>query len=170
MMAVPLYGKYARGRVTWVSESRYDLVIAHRWWVQEQRRPGGGVKGPYARTSIWSDGRKASVFMHNLIMGCTGVDHRNGYGLDNTDPNLRVATEVENGRNRQPNAGASSGFKGVSWHRQHQKWSARIMVSGKSRWLGLFADEVAAARAYDDAAVELHGAFTRLNFPDRRAA
>ena len=41
------------------------------------------------------------------------------------------------------------------------------MVDGKSRYLGLYADEGDAGRAYDLAAVDAWGKFARLNFPGR---
>jgi hypothetical protein len=159
---VPLHGAKARGRVCWVSERSYDLVMAHPWHVKEEWRDGKRVTGPYARTRI--GGRL--VFMHNLIMGCTGIDHRNGYGLDNTDPNLREATAAQQQHNRGPDDRImASRFKGVTWDRQQQKWRTRIAARGSRRSLGLFADEAAAGHAYDEAAVELHGEFARLNFP-----
>jgi AP2 domain len=167
VIGVPLYGVKARGRVAWVSEHRYDLVMAYRWHVEEDRRPTGRIHGPYAVTKVrYADGRRGSIRMHDLIMGCKGVDHRNGYGLDNTDPNLRKATDAQNGHNRGKQAGVtSSDFKGVYWRRDRQKWLAYIYVGGKRRDLGLFAAEEDAARAHDAVALETRGDFARLNFP-----
>ena len=42
----------------------------------------------------------------------------------------------------------SSGYPGVSWHKQSQKWAAYIRRSGPRRFLGLFATAEAAAAAY----------------------
>ena len=166
IVAVPLGGKLARGRVTYVSAAKYDQVMAHRWHVLERRQPNGTIKGPYAQASIRVDGRKTTILMHQLIMGCRYVDHRDGDPLNNTDPNLRKATDGENNRNRQKQAGAwSSGFKGVSWNRNARKWQAYIYADRRRYHLGYFADEVKAALAYDTAAMRLHGAFARLNFP-----
>jgi AP2 domain-containing protein len=165
--AVPLYGARARGRVAWVSERRYDLVMAHRWNVQEFRRPGGGISGPYASTNIrLADGRRVKILMHVLIMGRVGIDHRNGYGLDNTDPNLREATGGQNQQNQGLRAKVSSRYKGVYWHKQRQTWRAEISADGTRHRLGSFAVEEDAGRAYDEAARELHGEFARLNFPN----
>ena len=42
----------------------------------------------------------------------------------------------------------SSGYPGVSWHKQSQKWAAYIRRGGPRRFLGLFATVEAAAAAY----------------------
>jgi hypothetical protein len=66
-------------------------------------------------------------------------------------------------------------FVGVTWHKQNTKWMARIKVPGEkdAKYLGCFADERDAARAFDTAArrargKDAHGGRSgtnRLNFP-----
>lgn len=164
---VPLYGKHARGRVALVELSDYDLVMQHRWLVREMERPGCRTLGPYAITRIRrDDGRKTTIFMHNLIMGRTRIDHVNGNGLDNRRSNLRPATNGQNMRNRRPNLNHSSQYKGVQWAPNCGKWRANIKVDGTSYTLGFFADEREAAEAYDAAAREAFGEFVRPNFPE----
>ncbi len=60
----------------------------------------------------------------------------------------------------------TSGYRGVTFHKQHGKWLAKINHEQRSRHLGLFDTPEVAARAYDDAARALKGARARLNFPD----
>jgi hypothetical protein len=48
-------------------------------------------------------------------------------------------------------AGHSSQHRGVSWHKARGKWRAQILIDGKSRFLGCFADEEEAAAAYREA-------------------
>ena len=55
-------------------------------------------------------------------------------------------------------------YKGVV--RSRNGWVARIGHEREVRYLGYFATEEDAARAYDAAARELRGEFARLNFPD----
>ena len=60
----------------------------------------------------------------------------------------------------------TSRFKGVFWETQTKSWRASIRVDGKTRWLGRFRDEVAAAVAYDEAARLWFGDDAWLNFPN----
>jgi AP2 domain. len=94
------------------------------------------------------------------------VDHVDRDKLNNRWPNLRASSASENARNiTAARSNNTSGYKGVSWHGQKEKWRAEIKVHGESRFLGLFDSKEAAARAYDAAAKNLHGEFANLNFP-----
>ena len=92
------------------------------------------------------------------------IDHINGDKTDNRLANLRPATTSENGRNRPAQRNGGSKFKGVGFHSQKGRWRARIFADGKELHLGLFDDEIAAAKAYDEAASKLFGSFAYLNF------
>ncbi len=61
--------------------------------------------------------------------------------------------------------GKTSKYCGVSWDKRKRKWVASIKVGGKARFLGRFADEEAAARAYDEAARDNPNPHARINFP-----
>jgi AP2 domain len=165
---IPLYGGKAHGRVMKVDDGDYDMMMARRWTVKEHRRPGGGMKGPYATTGTSRASQRAggprNIFAHTLITGLLYVDHRNGDGLDNQRHNLRPATQPENLANTGSRGGTSR-YKGVSWDRRRNKWRAGIMNNRQLYHLGMFTDEDEAARAYDAAAIELQGEFARPNFP-----
>jgi hypothetical protein len=166
MKTVPLGGKIAAGRVALVDDADYELVSRYRWHIVLKRSRSGQYESPYAQTSIRRpDGRWTTIKMHNVIMDSKGVDHRNRDGLDNQRANLRVATQSQNAANQGPRVGTSS-YKGVSWTTRNQKWCAQIGTGlrGRVRFLGYFAAEEDAARAYDAAAREVYGPFARLNF------
>lgn len=54
-------------------------------------------------------------------------------------------------------AGKSSRFKGVYRDAKHGVWRASIRKNGKNISLGTFEQEETAARAYDEAALKIHG-------------
>lgn len=104
---------------------------------------------------------------HRLVMNAQpgqSVDHKHGDKADNRRKSLRICTHSQNMHNRRViAANNSSGFKGVSWNRQGGKWVAQICKDGKNRLIGRFACKIEAARAYNEAALTLHGEFARLN-------
>tara|TARA_R110000772_G_scaffold207522_2_gene318081 strand:- start:2326 stop:3012 length:687 start_codon:yes stop_codon:yes gene_type:complete len=49
----------------------------------------------------------------------------------------------------------SSQYKGVSWHKPSKKWTAKIYINGKAKYLGSFKCELEASEAYQKALREL---------------
>lgn len=89
------------------------------------------------------------------------IDHVDGDRANNRLSNLREATNAENQRNARRRVDNTSGAKGVTWHKQHEKWNARIFLGGAHRSLGLFADKGAAIAAYEAAASQHFKEFAR---------
>jgi hypothetical protein len=92
------------------------------------------------------------------------VDHIDRDRVNNRLSNLRGADRRENNRNTRSRAGASSQYLGVAWRKSAAKWVAQIQTDGRKKFLGQFADEAEAARAYDAAARMRYGAYANLNF------
>jgi hypothetical protein len=109
--------------------------------------------------------------LHQVLMGFPGcqVDHINHDTLDNRrSANLRLATASQNQGNRKLQVGCASQYKGVCWHKNHNKWMSRITINKKVIYLGYFQDEIEAAKAYDEAAKIYFGEFALMNFPEGR--
>lgn len=153
-----------QGKVALVDDDVYEWASKFKWHARRDesrfyvQRKIKNFLGEWAVT----------LHLHREIMDAPvdmTVDHINGDGLDCRRENMRLATNTENGCNRRPNANNTSGYKGVTLHKQMGRWRARIMVNQKPIHLGFFNDLVEAAQAYDNAAIEYHGEFARLNFP-----
>ena len=99
------------------------------------------------------------------------IDHRDMDPSNNRIGNLRAADHSLNGGNCL-GRNAPSGYKGV--HAHDNAWAAHIGVNGKSYHLGRFKEPLAAALAYDAAALAVFGEFARTNFhggePDKAFA
>lgn len=91
------------------------------------------------------------------------IDHVNCVRTDNRWSNLREATRSQNAANARLAHHNSTGFKGVSFHKKHQRWQANIRADGKYRYLGLFDSPEAAHAAYSRAANQHFGEFARLS-------
>ena len=90
------------------------------------------------------------------------IDHIDGDGLNNRLENLRQATRSENCWNRGAQSTNTSGYKGVCWHKNRNKWVASITADGRQKHLGYFKTPELAYAAYCDAAVILHGDFANF--------
>ncbi len=123
----------------------------------------------YVKTSDRTpDGRRKNLYLHVLIWKLLGnapvreIDHKDGQPLNNAEDNLRDGSKG-NSRNRQIQRNNTSGMKGVTWSKRHEKWLAQIIVDSKNRLLGVFSEKADAARAYNAAALKYHKEFAVLN-------
>ena len=125
--------------------------------------------------------RRKTETMHRMIMGRDGipkgmvVDHINGNGLDNRKENLRVCTHAQNVVNSNVYINNKSGYKGVRYsktspdkYKLTKCWMAYCAheFSKGEGYIGMFATKEIAAYARDLKALEVHGHYAVLNFPD----
>jgi hypothetical protein len=92
------------------------------------------------------------------------IDHVDQNKLNNIYSNLRECSHNDNQHNQPRRRNNKSGFKGVCWMKSNSKWHAQICTNSKVKSLGFFTEKEDAARAYDIAALELHGEFAHTNF------
>ncbi len=154
-----------RGFEALVDDGDYEWLSNHKWHVQQ------GKYTTYAVTKINGYVER----MHRLILGIIGKhefegDHIDFDGLNNTRGNLRIATSQQNNFNRRKRANysgepCSSRFKGVSFNKEKNKWTARARLNGNLTHLGYFKAEEDAAIAYNEFAIKHHGEFALLNNP-----
>jgi hypothetical protein len=151
-----------RGHIAIVDPPDYAELNRYRWCCSETRHKVYAV-----RVGMGPSGVLQRIYMHRQVLGITGpgvINFRNGDSLDYRRNNLRPATPTglrQTGVSRH----GRSRFKGVSWHGLAGRWQVHIKANGSKHYLGLYDDELMAAKVYDQKAVELHGEFARLNFP-----
>lgn len=140
------------------------------WNTQHAGREAGHVRknaiNPYVDVVLHGKIYKAHRLAWKLMTGEEPpalIDHCDGISTNNAWSNLRAASASQNGANSQKRKIGSSQYKGVS--PKKRKWAARITVNRRTIHIGYFATEEDAARAYDAAAIAVHGEFAALNFP-----
>ena len=162
-----------------IDEEKWEEVSQYTWSLRKK------CNTYYAKTQInHPDGgwlycprngqrrRKTTLQLHTLVMPCPKgkqIDHINGNGLDNRKDNLHVVDPRQNSQNTQISKLNTSGYKGVSWYRQHGKWLAKINDRGRRYFLGYFDSIIEAAETYDKAVCEYHDLINlerQLNFPE----
>lgn len=66
------------------------------------------------------------------------IDHIDGDPTNNRIENLRDVPHKINMRNRKLSSANTSGFTGVYWHKEQQKWRSTVMTDQKRQHLGNF--------------------------------
>lgn len=136
-----------------------------RWKVSIGTAKAGDIAGTkqsngYIRIMIegknYLGHRLAWLYVHGYFPE-HDIDHINRIKDDNCIENLREVGRQCNARNCGNPKDNTSGVKGIYWHKQHNKWQARIAVNGKKKNLGLYID-------FADAVCARHAAEVCLNW------
>jgi len=104
-----------------------------------------------------------SVKLHKFLTGFSLTDHIDNNPLNNKKSNLRECSQKENTRNFSLSRRNTTGYKGVHWDKNRNKYQAYIQQDGKRKHLGRFENIIDAAQAYNKAALKYYGEFARLN-------
>ena len=156
LMKVPLSGKYGQGKFALIDDEDAYLLVGRRVCVD-------GTSG-YAIVSVNNSSRTLQRYLLSPADYNVYVDHVNHDKLDCRRSNLRLVTPQQSTFNRRTPRHNRSGYLGVFWNRQRDRYMARIVNDGKSYYLGLYADPRDAALAYDKKARELRGEYAYTNF------
>jgi hypothetical protein len=160
MKKIPL----TQGKFALVDDEDYERLSQYKWYASK------GWNTFYANRDIWNSGDKISIPMHREILNLQYhdkkfVDHINQDGLDNRKKNLRIATKATNAHNSKLQRNNTSGYRGVVWHKQINRWMARIVINGITKNCGCYKTKEEAAVAFDNAVREFRDSKASLNFP-----
>lgn len=152
-----------QGKVAIVDDSDYEWLSQFKWCMHNN---GSAMRRLYSPKGQ----PQSAILMHREIIqppaGLT-VDHIDGDRLNNQRGNLRVCTIAENVRNKGKQSPQlrpfTTPFKGVHFDPRTRRWRASVQRDGKVFRLGRYPTDAEAARAYDCAAIQIHGEFARTN-------
>lgn len=142
-----------------------DFEWLNQWKWRASKNNSSGYY--YAVRTEGPRGRVTFFSMHRVILGLSHGDPRlgdhrvTGSTLDNRRSNIRISSQAQNQMNRSKTKSNTSGFKGVTWAKDKNKWQASITVGGKHKFIGRYPTPEEAHAAYCDAAKQYHGEFAR---------
>ena len=123
------YIKLATGQQAIVDDDDFERVNHFKWYFL----PGNQTEGGYAYNHN-------AILMHRFILNAPKglyVDHINRNKLDNRKENLRLVTPLQSHFNTKMSSRNTSGYRGVTFHKEKQKWMAQLHI-GKMIFLGYF--------------------------------
>lgn len=94
---------------------------------------------------------RPNSFHRFVLQTKQNVDHINRNGFDNTRSNLREASHMVNGWNRPKQANNTTGYKGVYYRADRNRFCAYIQVNNEKRILGRFKTAEEAHERYKQA-------------------
>ena len=105
------------------------------------------------------------IRIHRFILDCNKndvVDHINGNTLDNRKQNLRICSQQQNTMNNSNiRSNNTSGYKGVTWDKSKNKWTAQITVNYKNIHLGRYDKIEDAIKERQKAEIKYFGEYRR---------
>jgi len=153
-----------QGEFAIVDPEDYAHLAKYRWHLAKS--PSGSYATRWHRAKHSKQRKK--IWMHRQVISVPSgmvCDHINRNGLDNRKANLRPATLSQNLCNRaKRKTKTRSKYKGLEWDRIQRKWKVRIQIKKRKIYLGSFASQIDAAKAYDKKARQLFKEFAVLNF------
>ena len=108
---------------------------------------------------VYSNHRLAWLYVYGYMPNV--IDHINGNKKDNRLCNLREASSKQNSQNSKKPSNNTSGIKGISFDKYHNKWRAELYANGKRVFIKYFNAFDDAITAIKEARIIHHGDFAR---------
>ncbi len=159
MKKIKLGGKYGKGKYALVDNDDFEKFNQYSWYLSTT---GYAIRGKWNKIKKQND----IIHLHKKILITPKnmeVDHINGNRIDNRKNNLRICTHKQNIANQKLQKRSKSGYKGVSYYKNYDKWEAYVCTDNKKYRIGYFSIKKEAALAYNKKAKELFGKYACLN-------
>ena len=137
-----------------VDDEDFARCFQHRWFLD---------KGGFPAMTPERDRRiRLSAFVLGIERG-SSVIHKDRNKFNSQKDNLRATDRSAKAQVAPKRSTNTSGYKGVSFHKQAKKWVSVIGNQGYVLYLGIFKTKEEAAKAYDLKALELYGEHADFN-------
>lgn len=159
------------GNLTWKERPRSHFASdgKHKEFITKYaNKPAGSIsKGGYRNINLKSKTIGAHRILYMLYHNTTipdglQVDHEDENKRNNTFKNLRLATQEQNCCNTSISKNNTSGYKGVCFDIQCNKFRSYIKIGTIRKHLGTFNTAEEAHDAYKAASVKYHGEFSNF--------
>ncbi len=155
--------KLTQNQFALVDNEDYEKVNQYKWHIgyNKKSRTFYALRSQYNK----KEKRDITIRMHRFIVNAKKgemVDHKKHNGLDNRKSNLRIVNNSQNQMNKRRHKNSTSKYKGV-YRFNKNKWRALIACNKIKHHIGLFINEIEAAKAYNKKAIELFGEYAYLN-------
>lgn len=141
----------------WFDKNDFELIKDYSWYYNKK-----GYVEAYDSES------NTHITLHRLVMGfpdnTLDINHkthppRNEHKIDNRKSNLEIVSKSYNSMNHVVATNNTSGYSGVNWVKQLNKWRARITVNHNEIHLGIFDNMQDAIRARKEAEIKYFGEY-----------
>lgn len=144
-----------------ISVDKLEEAKKHKWTCTFRR---GAIS--YVTTTVNKVVKKMHQVLFNIPDGMVG-DHIDRNPLNNTNDNIRIATQKNNSRNLPVKKNNTSGVSGVFWDKWCKKWRAQIKSDLKMFQLGSYVDKDDAITARLNAEIKYFGDYAPQAYDPR---
>jgi hypothetical protein len=140
---------------TKVDDDDFEYLSKWKWKFHKSHGCDGGYA---ARTCYYKERKQFGIILMHRLLNKTPIDmftdHINGDKLDNRKQNLRTVSAVSNMQNRGKQKNNTSGFRGLFWDKNRNKWTASFVFNKKTVFRKRFKDKEDAILAIQNAQKE----------------
>lgn len=142
-----------RGEEIIIDSSDLEKCKQYKWSTDSNGYPRTNTKN--LREYLFIHQLISNSYTNNKII----VDHKNLDKLDNRKENLRICSASQNNMNKKIQMNNTSGIRGISWHKIHNKWQSSISINGKTIYLGIFSNISDAIKFRQEAETKYFGEY-----------
>jgi hypothetical protein len=147
-----------RGYEVLIDDEDYEKIIQHNWF------PCTPGKLTYFFFYERENGKRHYYKLHRFLLNApegSVVDHIDGNTLDNRKANLRITDWKGNARNHGLSSTNTSGYRGVKYDKEKNRWRATIQIKENHIHLGYYPSKEIASYIYEEATKIIFGEYYR---------